>query len=64
VTFYEEALPDAGYELEDPRTEDVDGVPTTLLPFSGPGRTGEIQISPNDDPPGATLLFITYQESE
>lgn len=64
VAFYEEALPDAGYEHEEPRTEDVDGVSTTVLPFSGPDRDGEIQISPNDDPPGATLLFITYQETE
>ena len=36
----------------------------TVIPFSGRGRTGEIEISPNDDPPGATLLFVTYQESD
>ena len=62
LAYYEEALPDAGYEAGEARTEDVDGVPTTVLPFSGPGRTGTIEISPNSDPPGATLLFISYQE--
>lgn len=62
VAYYQEALPDAGYEVGEPTTEDVDGVATTLLPFSGPGRTGEIEISPNTDPPGATLLFVSYQE--
>lgn len=65
VAFYEEALPDAGYELGDPRTEDSDGVATTVLPFSDPDRSGEIQISPEPDgPPGTTLLFVTYQETE
>jgi hypothetical protein len=62
VAYYQEALPGAGYEVGEPTTEDVDGVTTTVLPFSGPGRTGEIEISPNTDPPGATLLFISYQE--
>ncbi|MGQ0805516.1 MAG: hypothetical protein ACT4PI_16860 [Actinomycetota bacterium] len=62
VAYYQEALPDAGYEVGEPTTADVDGVATTVLPFSGPGRTGEIEISPNTDPPGATLLFISYQE--
>jgi hypothetical protein len=64
AAFYEEALPDAGYEADAPRTEDVDGVPTTIIEFSGRDRTGTIEISPNDDPPGATLLFVTYTESE
>jgi hypothetical protein len=62
VAYYQEALPGAGNEVGEPTTEDVDGVTTTVLPFSGPGRTGEIEISPNTDPPGATLLFISYQE--
>jgi hypothetical protein len=62
VAYYQEALPDAGYVVGEPTTEDVDGVPTTLLPFSGEGRTGEIEISPNSDPPGATLLVVSYQE--
>ncbi len=62
VAYYQEALPGAGYEVGEPMTEDVDGVTTTVLPFSGPGRIGEIEISPNTDPPGATLLFISYQE--
>ena len=62
VVYYQEALPGAGNEVGEPTTEDVDGVTTTVLPFSGPGRTGEIEISPNTDPPGATLLFISYQE--
>jgi hypothetical protein len=64
AAFYEEALPDAGYEAEAPRTEDVDGVPTTIIEFSGRDRTGTIEISPNSDPPGATLLFVSYAESE
>jgi hypothetical protein len=62
VAYYQQTLPDTGYEAGEPRTEDVDGVTATVLPFSGPGRTGEIAISPNSDPPGATLLFISYQE--
>jgi hypothetical protein len=64
VAYYEEALPDAGYEVGEPTTEDVDGVPTTVLTFTGEDRTGTIEISPNDDPPGATLLFISYEEVE
>ncbi|MGH9033863.1 MAG: hypothetical protein ACRDZV_17195, partial [Acidimicrobiia bacterium] len=64
AAFYEEALPDAGYEVDAPRTKDVEGVPTTIIEFSGRDGTGAIEISPNDDPPGATLLFITYAESE
>ncbi|HEX6312703.1 MAG TPA: hypothetical protein VF152_13900 [Acidimicrobiia bacterium] len=62
VAFYREAFPEAGYEPGEPRTEDVDGVATTIIDFSGRGRTGQIEISPNDDPPGATLLFVTYSE--
>jgi len=62
VAYYQEALPDAGYEVGEPTTEDVDGVATTVLTFSGPDRTGEIEISPNTDPPGATLLFVSYEE--
>ena len=63
VAYYQEALPDAGYEVDEPTTEDVDGVATTVLTFSREDRTGAIEISPNSDPPGATLLFISYEES-
>lgn len=62
VAYYQEALPDAGYEVGEPTTEDVDGVATTVLTFSGPDRNGQIEISPNTDPPGATLLFVSYEE--
>ena len=62
IAFYEQALPDAGYEMGEVTTEDVDGVPTTVIAFTGPDRTGTIEVSPNDDPPGATLLFVSYQE--
>lgn len=64
VAYYAEALPDAGYEAGEPRTEDVDGVPTTIIEFSGRGRTGTVEISPEDDPPGTILLFISYAEEE
>jgi hypothetical protein len=64
AAYYDEQLPDAGYEAGERRIEDMDGVPTTIIPFSGRGRTGEIEISPNADPPGATLLFISYEEGD
>jgi hypothetical protein len=64
AAFYEEALPEAGYDVEAARVEDVDGVATTIVAFSGPDRTGQVEVSPNTDPPGATLLFVTYQERE
>jgi hypothetical protein len=62
IAFYEQQLPATGYEMGEVTTEDVDGVPTTIIPFTRDDRNGQIEVSPNDDPPGATLLFITYEE--
>jgi hypothetical protein len=65
VAFYEEALPDAGFEVGDiTQGTDVDGAPATIIPFEGNGRSGEIEVSPNSDPPGATLIFVTYETPE
>jgi hypothetical protein len=65
VAFYEEALPDAGFEVGDITTGPNDeGVTSTLIPFEGNDRIGQVEISPNDSPPGATLIFITYETTE
>lgn len=65
VAFYETALPDAGFDVGAVHPDtDVDGGPVTVVPFSGNGRTGEIEIGPNTDPPGATLIFVSYETPE
>ena len=65
VAFYEEALPNAGFEVgEIAQGTNADGAPATVIPFEGNGRTGEIEISPNTSPPGATLIFVTYETPE
>ncbi len=65
VAFYEEALPDAGFDVgEITQGTNIDGASATIITFEGNGRTGEIEISPNTDPPGATLIFVTYETPE
>ncbi len=65
VAFYQEALPEAGFEVGEVRSDtNIDGQPVTVVPFEGNGRTGEIEIGPNTDPPGATLIFVSYETPE
>jgi hypothetical protein len=65
VAFYEDALPDAGFEVgEITQGTNIDGAPATIIPFEGNGRTGQVEISPNTSPPGATLIVVTYETPE